>query len=225
MYILIYMYIFIYALFISIIKSGRLFNSHLSKLITALRSHDNIRIQNELNTFAEDPYINLYIGDESRVPLSRWYYIANQAYYVLETPTTEIQNQEGRIFNTTKQVLNNITVTGKSLRYLNDENFHCLIKEIYLYNDRHLNKNKYIIEFRGYSIQHCKCNLFYEHADFGDLFEYFQVNHYSSNHDLSDWKNKIKLAWEISLGVKYLHSVRIIIMLLFSYLTFTAFNN
>ncbi|PKK71498.1 hypothetical protein RhiirC2_865577 [Rhizophagus irregularis] len=37
-----------------------------------------------------------------------------------------------------------------------------------------------------------------------DIIEILEVNHYL-NHNWSDRKNKIKLAWEISLGVKYLH--------------------
>ncbi|GES76940.1 kinase-like domain-containing protein [Rhizophagus clarus] len=51
--------------------------------------------------------------------------------------------------------------------------------------------------------------LFYDHAEYGDLFTYFQVNHRSLNL-LRDWRDKIKLAWEITQGVKYLHNQKIL---------------
>ncbi|RIA81588.1 hypothetical protein C1645_550224 [Glomus cerebriforme] len=197
------------------IKTGKSFNNHLSKLITALKKHDNKIIQNELDGFINDPYLNWYHNDSSNIVLSQWYYIANQTYIDhIGTPLAEIEIKGGRLFNTTRRFLNNTTIAGKSLKYLNNENFLCMIKEICLYNDRQLNNNDYIIEFRGYSIQHCKCTLFYDYSDYGDLFEYFQRIHTSSEHNLKEWKNKIRLAWEISMGVKYLHDVRMIIFLL-----------
>ncbi|CAB5358817.1 unnamed protein product [Rhizophagus irregularis] len=55
----------------------------------------------------------------------------------------------------------------------------------------------------------CKPILFYDHAEYGDLFAYFQVNHRSLNL-LKDWRDKIKLAWEITQGIKYLHNQKIL---------------
>lgn len=185
----------------------------------ALKSRDNDMINNELKSFVDDPSLNLKFDDEF---LSRW---ISQIYSDIEFSSTKIETPPTVIFNTTKIFLNNTTITGKSLKYLNQQNLLCLIKEIYLYDSRQLNDNDYIIKFRGYSIHHCKCNLLYECADY-DLFEYFQDDHNSSEHyHLSNWKNKIKLAWGISLGVKYLHNVRIIILFLLSqFLTCTAFR-
>ncbi|PKY12303.1 hypothetical protein RhiirB3_423951 [Rhizophagus irregularis] len=82
-------------------------------------------------------------------------------------------------------------------------------KEIYLYHEHQLNNHDYIIKFHGYSVYSCKPILFYDHAEYGDLFAYFQVNHRSSNL-LKDWRDKIKLAWEITQGIKYLHNQKIL---------------
>ncbi|PKK56970.1 hypothetical protein RhiirC2_798934 [Rhizophagus irregularis] len=46
-------------------------------------------------------------------------------------------------------------------------------------------------------------------VEYGDLFAYFQVNHRSLNL-LKDWRDKIKLAWEITQGIKYLHNQKIL---------------
>ncbi|EXX76822.1 Bck1p [Rhizophagus irregularis DAOM 197198w] len=51
--------------------------------------------------------------------------------------------------------------------------------------------------------------LFYDYAKYDDLFTYFQSNHKSLNL-LKDGKDKIKLAWDISQGVKYLHNKKIL---------------
>ncbi|PKY49984.1 kinase-like protein [Rhizophagus irregularis] len=127
----------------STIKAGKSFNSHLSKLIMALKSRDNKKIQCELNKFADDPYLNLYSNDDTDITLSRWHYPKNKAYIVT---STEVGPRE----------------------------------EIFV------KKN-------------------------GDLFEYFQSNYNSPEHfHLSNWKNKIKLAWGISVGVKYLHDQKIV---------------
>jgi hypothetical protein len=214
-------------IFISIIKAGKSLNNHLSKLINALKGKDNVKIQNELGGFAGDPCLNVNFDDDPNITssLSRWYCVTSHIYSdYIGTPSTEIENR-GEIFITKKLFLNDIIVTGKSLNYLNYKTFLCIIKEISLYNDHQLNDNDYIIRFHGYSIQHCKCNLFYDCVDYGDLFEYFQNNHNSSGHNhLSDWKNKIKLAWGISLGVKYLHDVRILYLYYLNSLTYTTFK-
>jgi hypothetical protein len=204
-------------LFISTIKAGKSFNSHLSKLIIALKSLDKEKIQYELNGFANDPYLNLNSDDNTDKTLPLWYHLRTQVYF--ETPT-EIESRE-EIFVESKRSLNNIIVTGKSLKYLNYKTHLCVIKEITLYNDHHLN-NDYIIKFHGYSIINCKCHLYYDYVD-SNLFKYFQSNHNSSEHFyLSKWINKIKLAWGISIGVKYLHDVRIIVY--FYYLNSLIYN-
>ncbi|CAB4397996.1 unnamed protein product [Rhizophagus irregularis] len=46
----------------SIIKAGKSFNSHLSKLIMALKDQNNDKIQSELSNFAEDPCLDLAWG-------------------------------------------------------------------------------------------------------------------------------------------------------------------
>ncbi|CAG8504900.1 20843_t:CDS:10 [Rhizophagus irregularis] len=197
----------------SIIKAGKSFNSHLSKLIMALKDQNNDKIQSELSNFAEDPCLDVRFDDDSNITLSlsRWYCVTSQIYSdYIGTPSTEIEVR-GEIFVTKKLFFNDIFATGKSLNYLNYKTFLCIIKEISFYNDHQLNDNDFIIRFHGYSIQHCKCNLFYDCADYGDLFEYFQNNHNSSEHFyLSKWINKIKLAWGISIGVKYLHNQKIV---------------
>ncbi|CAB5186400.1 kinase-like protein [Rhizophagus irregularis] len=194
----------------STIKAGKSFNSHLSKLIIALESRDNKKIQCELNRFADDPYLNLYSDDDTDITLSRWYYVIDPVYRKTPVTFTEIESRE-EIFVKINLTLNNIIFTRKSLKYLNYKTHLCVIKEITLYNDHHFNDNNYIIKFHGYSIQHCKCNLIYDYADYGDLFEYFQGNPNSSKHfHLNNWKNKIRLAWGISVGVKYLHNQKIV---------------
>ncbi|RGB28186.1 kinase-like domain-containing protein [Rhizophagus diaphanus] len=187
----------------SIMKAGELFNNHLSKLAMALNSRDNKKIQYELNRFADD---NINSDEDTdMITLSRWYHFETQA---LETPK-EIKPRE-EIFVKSKRLLNDIIVTGKSLKYLNHETILCVIKEIILYNDNHFNDNDYIIKFHGYSIINCECHMYYDYVDY-NLFEYFQSNHNSSEPiHLSNWKNKIKLAWEISVGVKYLHDQKIV---------------
>ncbi|GES83604.1 kinase-like domain-containing protein [Rhizophagus clarus] len=196
----------------SIIKAGKSFNSYLSKLIVALNSHDSNKIQKVLNNFSSDSSLNLSFGDDSAITLSlsRWYCSKRQICNdYIGTPSKELENR-GEIFITKRLYLSNSIVTGKSLNYLNYKTFLCVIKEISLYNDHQLNDCDNIIKFCGYSIQHCKCKLFYEYTDYGDLFEYFQSDHNSSGHSLNNWKNKVNLAWGISLGVRYLHDRQIV---------------
>jgi hypothetical protein len=165
-------------------------------------------IQNILEHFVNDPDLNVNISDDylniiSDEDLSKWYHIANQAYRI---SSKEI---EGDFFKTTKWSLNSKTVAEKSLKHLNNnDTFLCIEKEIYLYHRHQLNKSEYIIKFYGYSVYNCKPMLFYDYAKYDDLFTYFQVNHKSLNL-LKDWKEKTKLAWKITQGVKYLHDVRI----------------
>ncbi|RGB38245.1 hypothetical protein C1646_12677 [Rhizophagus diaphanus] len=199
----------------SIIKSGKSFNEHLSKLIETLKLsrsdiHKNSAIQNALDSFANDPQLKVNVYDNLNIisdkVLSKWYHIANQTF--IETPT-ETENQ-GELFNTTSRFLNDKIVAGKSLKNLNNnETFSCIEKEIYLYHEHHLNNNDFIIKFHGYSVSNCKPVLFYDYAEHGDLYTYIQVNHDSSRNLLKDWGKKIKLAWEITQGVKFLHNVRI----------------
>jgi hypothetical protein len=196
----------------SIIKAGRLFNEYLSKLIEALELpehdfHRNSVIQTELDNFANEPDLKVNVGDNLNIIsdkiLSKRYHISSQ---VCSISPTEI---DGEFFKTTIRSLNNKVVAGKSLKHLtNNNSFLCIEKEIYLYHEHQLNNHDYIIKFHGYSVYSCKPILFYDHAEYGDLFAYFQVNHRSLNL-LKDWRDKIKLAWEITQGIKYLHNVRI----------------
>ncbi|CAI2181887.1 15034_t:CDS:10, partial [Funneliformis geosporum] len=183
-----------------ILMAGKSFNSHLGKLIVAL--YENIAIQTELDNFENVSELNVNIDDDSNIirnkDLSRWYCRECNETETLSTRTEEL-------FDSTKQLLNNCTITiGKSLKYRYLENFSYAEKEIYFYNEYRLNDHDYIIKFYGYSVQNCKPILFYENATC-DLFTYFQVNDNSFVNLVNDWKIKIKLAWEISQGVKYLH--------------------
>ncbi|GBC50222.2 uncharacterized protein OCT59_017269 [Rhizophagus irregularis] len=198
----------------SIIKAGKLFNEHLSKLIETLKLsrsdiHKNSTIQDELDSFANDPHINVNVDDNLNIisdkDLSKWYYIANQVSRVSEEVVIE-----GDFYKTTNRSLNDKIVVGKSLKHLNNnDTFLCIEKEIYLYHKHQLNNNDYIIKFHGYTVSNCKLMLFYDYAKYDDLFTYFQSNHKSLNL-LKDGKDKIKLAWDISQGVKYLHNKKIL---------------
>jgi hypothetical protein len=172
--------------------------------------HKNATIQTELDNLANELYPNVKVDNNLNIisdkVLSKWYHISNQTF--IETPT-ETDNQ-GELFNTTTRFLDNKIVAEKSLKHLNNnETFSCIEKEIYLYDEHKLNNNDFIIKFHGYSVYHCKPMLFYDYADYGDLYSYIQVYHNSSGNLLKGWKEKIKLAWDISQGIKYLHNVRI----------------
>ncbi|CAG8512504.1 11313_t:CDS:10 [Funneliformis caledonium] len=185
-----------------ILMAGKSFNNHLGKLIVAL--DENIAIQTELDNFNNEPELNINIDNSTIIrnqDLSRWYL---RAYIeTLESSLTETEE----IFDSTKRLLDNSTIaSGKSLKYRYLENSSYVEKEIYFYNEYQLNDHDYIIKFYGYSIQNCKPILFYEYANYGDLFTYFQINDFSLGNLAKDLKRKIKLAWEISQGVKYLHN-------------------
>ncbi|CAB5374395.1 unnamed protein product [Rhizophagus irregularis] len=172
----------------SIIKAGRLFNEYLSKLIEALELpehdfHRNSVIQTELDNFANEPDLKVNVGDNLNIISDK--ILSKRSSQVCSISPTEI---DGEFFKTTIRSLNN---------------------KIYLYHEHQLNNHDYIIKFHGYSVYSCKPILFYDHAEYGDLFAYFQVNHRSSNL-LKDWRDKIKLAWEITQGIKYLHNQKIL---------------
>jgi hypothetical protein len=204
---LILIYFFSMDFICRILGAGKLFNNHLSKLIKALKSSD-LAIQTKIERFVNDPDLNVNISDDdlniiSDEDLSKWYHIANQACRI---SSMEI---EGDFFKTTKRSLKNKIVAEKSLKHLNNnDTYLCVEKEIYLYHKHQFNNSDYIIKFQGYSVYNCKPMLFYDYAKYDDLFTYFRVNHKSLNL-LKDWKEKIKLAWKITQGVKYLHDVRI----------------
>ncbi|PKK48058.1 hypothetical protein RhiirC2_859200, partial [Rhizophagus irregularis] len=146
----------------SIIKAGKSFNEHLSKLIETLKLsrsdiHKNSAIQIALDSFANEPQLKVNVYDNLNIisdkVLSKWYHIANQTF--IETPT-ETENQ-GELFNTTPRFLDDKIVAGKSLKNLNNnETFSCIEKEIYLYHEHNLNNNDFIIKFHGYSVSNCK---------------------------------------------------------------------
>ena len=204
--------------FISIINAGRSFRNHLNKLIAALRTSHDDAVQNEL-----DEHVNIY-KDYSIIDceaLSRWHHVIVRTYIDNQESSSMETKIGGGLFNTKKQVLDKYKiVTGKSLKYQSDNNVLCVEKEIRLYDKYQLNENDHIIEFHGYLIKDCGFTLFYDYADY-DLFEFFQINHEL----LKDWKEKIKLAWKISQGVKYLHDVRIFIYLFIYLLVKYTFND
>ncbi|CAI2162136.1 5761_t:CDS:10 [Funneliformis geosporum] len=200
-----------------ILKAGKSFNKHLGKLSVALEASHNLvesnAIQTELDHFFSEPKLEVSIDDSNIIhiihykDLSQWYYTVDRACVDnLLSPSKE-ETTQGTLFNSTTRLLDNcIIVTGRLLKYLdNIENLLCVEKEIYLYNGHQLNEHEFIMKFCGYSIQNCKPTLFYENTDYGDLFTYFQVNHNSSENLVKDWKGKVKLAWEISQAIKFLH--------------------
>ncbi|CAG8568541.1 13370_t:CDS:10 [Funneliformis mosseae] len=195
-----------------ILKAGKSFNHLLDKLIACLEAsqydnHNKIMIQVELDSFVKEQKLNLDHCDFNIInerALNQWYHTVDRTCIEnLESPSETIV--KGVLFNSTRRLLDNWIVTGRSLKYLdNDENLSCIEKEICLYNDHKLNHHDYIIKFCGYSIHNCKPTLFYEYANFGDLFSYFQVQDNQTNL-LNNWEDKIKLALNITHGVKSLH--------------------
>src|SRR4051794_27681055 len=101
-------YIFIInSIVFSIIKAGKSFNNHLSKLINALKARKNNIVQYEVSDFTNDPCLNVCFDDNSNITssLSPWYCVKSQMNSdYIETPT-EIENQ-GEFFITKKNFLN-----------------------------------------------------------------------------------------------------------------------
>jgi hypothetical protein len=193
--------------FISIIIAGKSFNKHLSKLMMALKQLQyNTHVGIVLDDFDKEPNLDVKINDDSIVnykSLFRWYHVEDRTHTEsLDSPLMGTQGG-GVLFEITKRIFDGRFIMAKSLKYLNNENFLCVMKEIYFYSEHEL-YNDNIIEFRGYSIHNCRSTLFYEYAE-RDLSEYFQN---SSANTSKDWKERIQIAWGISQGVRYLHDVR-----------------
>jgi hypothetical protein len=160
-----------------------------------------------LDNFDKEPNLDVKINDDSIIvnyeSLFRWYHVKDRTFTEnLDSPLMGAQGG-GVLFEITNRVLDEQIIIAKSLKHLNNENFLCVMKEIYFYSEHELN-NENIIEFRGYSIHNCRSTLFYEYAEC-DLSEYF---HSSSANISKDWKEKIQIACGISQGVRYLHNVR-----------------
>lgn len=159
-----------------------------------------------LDDFDKETNLDVKINDDSIIvnykSLFRWYHVEDRTHTEsLDSPLMGTQGG-GVLFEITKRIFDERVIIAKSLKYLNNENFLCVMKEIYFYSEHELN-NDNIIEFRGYSVYNCRSILFYEYAEC-DLFEYFQ----NSSNISKDWKGKIQIAWGISQGVRYLHDVR-----------------
>uniref|UniRef100_U9SUG7 Protein kinase domain-containing protein n=1 Tax=Rhizophagus irregularis (strain DAOM 181602 / DAOM 197198 / MUCL 43194) TaxID=747089 RepID=U9SUG7_RHIID len=189
-----------------IIIAGKSFNKHLSKLMMALQYNTHVGIV--LDDFDKEPNLDVKINDDSIVnykSLFRWYHVEDRTHTEsLDSPLMGTQGG-GVLFEITKRIFDGRFIMAKSLKYLNNENFLCVMKEIYFYSEHEL-YNDNIIEFRGYSIHNCRSTLFYEYAE-RDLSEYFQN---SSANTSKDWKERIQIAWGISQGVRYLHDKSII---------------
>ncbi|CAG8476122.1 17633_t:CDS:10 [Funneliformis caledonium] len=177
----------------NIIKAGKSFNEHLDKLIVALEGsqYDRQRyfqITAELDNFKNDPKLYVNIDNDSNIisvkDLSQWYHTVDRICIENLESLIDIAYSD-KLFNSTKQILDGLKlITVKSFKFIDHvDNFLCVEKEIYLYNEHKLNDSDYIIKFCGYSIQNCKPILFHEYANF---------------------------AWEISQGVKYLHEKKIL---------------
>ncbi|GES87218.1 kinase-like domain-containing protein [Rhizophagus clarus] len=192
-----------------IITAGKSFNKYLSKLISAL-NNNTPEIGRVLDNFDKEQDLDLKVNDDSIIvnyeSLFRWYHVKNRTHNEsLDTPSTGAQGEE-ILFEITKNRLDDdYLIIAKSLKHLSNENFLCMMKEIYFYSEHELN-NDNIIEFRGYSIHDCRTTLFYEYTEC-DLSEYF---HDPSANISKDWKEKIQIAWGISQGVRYLHDKDII---------------
>src|SRR5205823_13295619 len=130
--------------------------------------------------------------------LFRWYHVEERTHTEnLDSPITGTQGG-GVLFEITKRFFDERLIIAKSLKHHNNDNFLCVMKEIYLYSEFDLNDNEYIIEFRGYSVYNYRPILFYDYAEC-ELCEYF---HNSSANLLKYWKEKIQMARRISQGVR-----------------------
>ncbi|CAI2162134.1 5760_t:CDS:10 [Funneliformis geosporum] len=192
-----------------ILKAGKSFNNLLGKLISCLEASQddihNVSIQVELDYFVKEMKLNINIDGFNIInerALTQWYHTVDRTCIEnLESPSEVIV--KGVLFNSTRRLLDNWIVTGRSLKYLDHAvNLSCIEKEICLYNEHKLNNIDYIIKFGGYSIHNCTPTLFYEFANFGDLFSYFQGNQTDL---LNNWEEKIKLSLDITQGVRSLH--------------------
>ena len=130
----------------------------MGKLIVVLEEsqYDNVAIQTELDSFINEPKLNINLDGSDMIDnkaLSQ--YIIIHQNYVQSFETLSIKTERYILFNSTREYLDDRIgiVTAKSLKYLDHfENFLCLEKEIYLYNEYRLNDHNYIIKFCGYSI-------------------------------------------------------------------------
>ena len=93
----------------------------------------------------------------------------------------------------------------------NEETFSTTLKTVYMYWQYKLNECDYIIQFYGPTVRDCRLCLLFEWAENGDLFAYMETfSDLPSLNVLFDWKEKIRIAYEIAMGVAFLHKVNIL---------------
>ncbi|CAG8505328.1 11583_t:CDS:10 [Paraglomus brasilianum] len=88
-----------------------------------------------------------------------------------------------------------------------DETFSATLKLVYMYWQYKLDECDYIIQFYGITVRDCRLCLLFEWAENGDLFTYMETfsNLPSSLNVLFDWREKIRISYEIAMGLAFLH--------------------
>ncbi|CAG8479040.1 9882_t:CDS:10 [Paraglomus occultum] len=93
-----------------------------------------------------------------------------------------------------------------TLKNCGDEDMFCAtLKQVYMYWKYKLNECDYIIQFYGVTVKDCRLCLLFEWAD-GDLFTYMKTfSNMPSLNVLSDWREKLRISYEIAMGLAFLH--------------------
>ncbi|CAG8563351.1 7945_t:CDS:10 [Acaulospora morrowiae] len=186
------------------------FNGHLGKLVNCMRKVSDERncssmVKQVLEEFEKSKKLYDKLCCREDHEMNRWYKSKLIRTIDLESIDQEyrLQSDLVNLFRITKYFLNHEDVVGYTLRDCNSvRNLECMEKAIHLYDRFELNRCENIVAFRGCSFLQCKPILIFEWPNKGDLFNYLKQN---NNSTLFDWKRKMKMVWEITSAVKFLH--------------------